>query len=227
MPDPTVLPEEVRALLDRSNRLGSDPAVTNYGGGNTSAKVTVTSPASGEPVELLYVKGSGGDLGTLTADGLAVLERDRLVGLDKVYRGVEHEDEMVGLFAYCGLGTAVPRRRSTPRCTRWSTTRTSTICTRTASSPWPAPPTARSWSTRSGAGRWRGCRGSGPAGSSAGAMRELSDREGVIGAVLGGHGLTAWGSTSQEVEERSLRIIREAAALPRGEVGRPSRSARS
>ena len=105
MPDPTVLPEEVRALLDRSNRLGSDPAVTNYGGGNTSAKVTVTSPASGEPVELLYVKGSGGDLGTLTADGLAVLERDRLVGLDKVYRGVEHEDEMVGLFAYCGHGS--------------------------------------------------------------------------------------------------------------------------
>ena len=79
--------------------------MTNYGGGNTSAKVTVTSPASGEPVELLYVKGSGGDLGTLTADGLAVLERDRLVGLDQVYRGVEHEDEMVGLFAYCGHGS--------------------------------------------------------------------------------------------------------------------------
>ncbi len=98
------LPEGVRQLLARSNRLGSDPAVTNYGGGNTSAKVTVTNPASGDPVELLYVKGSGGDLGTLKAGGLAVLERDRLVALDRVYRGVEHEDEMVGLFSFCSFG---------------------------------------------------------------------------------------------------------------------------
>jgi rhamnose utilization protein RhaD (predicted bifunctional aldolase and dehydrogenase) len=63
----TGLPSDVANLLERSNRLGSDPTVTNYGGGNTSAKVTVTSPATGEPVELLYVKGSGGDLGTLCA----------------------------------------------------------------------------------------------------------------------------------------------------------------
>ena len=65
--------------------------------------MTVISPASGEPVELLYVKGSGGDLGTLTADGLAVLERDRSGAT--AYRGVEHEDDMVALFAYCGHGS--------------------------------------------------------------------------------------------------------------------------
>ncbi|MBA3232497.1 MAG: bifunctional rhamnulose-1-phosphate aldolase/short-chain dehydrogenase, partial [Propionibacteriales bacterium] len=82
------LPDGVAQLLARSNRFGSDPAVTNYGGGNTSAKVMVTSPASNRPVELLFVKGSGGDLGTLRATGLAAIERDRLVGLDKVYRGV-------------------------------------------------------------------------------------------------------------------------------------------
>lgn len=99
------VPDAVGELLARSNRLGADPAVTNYGGGNTSVKVSVTSPATGEPVELLYVKGSGGDLGTLKAKGLAVLERERLVALDSVYRGVSHEDEMVPLFSYCSHGT--------------------------------------------------------------------------------------------------------------------------
>ena len=170
MPDPTVLPEEVRALLDRSNRLGSDPAVTNYGGGNTSAKVTVTSPASGEPVELLYVKGSGGDLGTLTADGLAVLERDRLVGLDKVYRGVEHEDEMVGavrlLRPRVGRCRAVDRhpdaRTGRPRARRPS-------APRQRHRPGLRRRRREAGRTRSGAGRSRGCRGSGRAGSWAGA----------------------------------------------------------
>ena len=156
MPDPTALPEEVRALLDRSNRLGSDPAVTNYGGGNTSAKVTVTSPASGEPVELLYVKGSGGDLGTLTADG-SRRARARPAGgpgpgLPR-RRARGRDGRPVRLLR--ATAPAVRRPRSTPRCTRWSSTRTSTTCTRTASSRWPAPPTARSWSTRSGAGRSR------------------------------------------------------------------------
>ena len=102
------LPEGVRQLLGRSNRLGSDPAVTNYGGGNTSAKVKVTNPASGDPVELLYVKGSGGDLGTLTAGALAVLERDWLVALDRVYRGVERNLTFLGAFGSRHLGDAEP-----------------------------------------------------------------------------------------------------------------------
>jgi rhamnulose-1-phosphate aldolase/alcohol dehydrogenase len=210
MPDPSPVPDEVRALVERSNRLGSDPTVTNYGGGNTSAKVTVTSPASGEPVELLYVKGSGGDLGTLTASGFAVLERDRLVGLDRVYRGVEHEDEMVSLFAFCahGSGGAAPSI-DTPMHALVEHAHVdhlhpdSVIALACAVDgeklveeiwggavawvPWKRP----GWEL----GR---------------TMRELSAKEGVIGAVLGGHGLTAWGSTSQEVEDRSLRIIREA-----------------
>ena len=93
----TELPSGVTELLARSNRLGSDPTVTNYGGGNTSVKVRQLSPATGAEVELLYVKGSGGDLGTLQAGGLAVLELDRVRALDGVYRGVDFEDEMVGL----------------------------------------------------------------------------------------------------------------------------------
>ena len=103
-------PPEVAELIARSNRLGSDPRNTNYAGGNTSAKGTATDPVTGEPVELLWVKGSGGDLGTLTAAGLAVLRLDRLRALTGVYPGVEREDEMVAAFDYClhGKGGAAP-----------------------------------------------------------------------------------------------------------------------
>jgi rhamnose utilization protein RhaD (predicted bifunctional aldolase and dehydrogenase) len=79
----------VAALVERSNRLGADPRNTNYAGGNTSAKGTETDPVTGEDVELLWVKGSGGDLGTLTESGLAVLRLDRLRALQAVYPGVD------------------------------------------------------------------------------------------------------------------------------------------
>ena len=204
------LPDGVEQLLARSNRLGSNPAVTNYGGGNTSAKVMVTSPATGQPVELLYVKGSGGDLGTLRATGLAAIERDRLVGLDNVYRGVEHEDEMVDLFPYCsfGPGGATPSI-DTPMhglvdlphvdhlhpdavialaCAADGEKLVQEIWGgKVAWVPWQRP----GWELGK-------------------TMAELSKQPDVIGAVLGGHGLTAWGETSDEVEQRSLRIIREA-----------------
>src|SRR5919206_4130111 len=101
---------EVQALIERSNRLGADPRNTNYAGGNTSAKGSATDPVTGSPVELLWVKGSGGDLGTLTEQGLAVLRLDRLRALQNVYPGVEREDEMVAAFDYClhGKGGAAP-----------------------------------------------------------------------------------------------------------------------
>ena len=100
----------VHDLIDRSHRLGADPRTTNYAGGNTSAKGAVTDPVTGRPVELLWVKGSGGDLGTLTEAGLAVLRLDRLRALVDVYPGVEREDEMVAAFDYClhGRGGAAP-----------------------------------------------------------------------------------------------------------------------
>ena len=110
------LPPEAAALLARSNRLGSDPRNTNYAGGNTSAKGSATDPVTGQPAELMWVKGSGGDLGTLTADGLAVLRLDRLRALTGVYPGVEREDEMVAAFDYClfGNGGAAPPCASPP-----------------------------------------------------------------------------------------------------------------
>ena len=140
------VPPEVTELLQRSNRLGSDPRNTNYAGGNTSAKGTVTDPVTGEPAGLLWVKGSGGDLGTLTAGGLAVLRLDRLRALTGVYPGVEREDEMVAAFDYClhgRQGGQRPPRRSTPRCTGWSTPRTWITCTPTRGSRSPPRPTAR------------------------------------------------------------------------------------
>ncbi len=101
---------QVAALLARSNRLGSDPTNTNYAGGNTSCKGDELDPVTGQPVDLLWVKGSGGDLGTLTEKGLAVLRLDRLRSMVGVYRGVEHEDDMVATFDFClhGRGGAAP-----------------------------------------------------------------------------------------------------------------------
>jgi rhamnulose-1-phosphate aldolase/alcohol dehydrogenase len=87
---------EPERLVYRSNLLGSDKRVTNYGGGNTSSKIMEKDPLTGEPVEVLWVKGSGGDVGTIKLDGFATLYMDKLRGLKKLYRGVEHEDEMVG-----------------------------------------------------------------------------------------------------------------------------------
>jgi rhamnose utilization protein RhaD (predicted bifunctional aldolase and dehydrogenase) len=98
------------ALVARSNRLGADPRNTNYAGGNTSAKGTALDPVTQQPVDLLWVKGSGGDLGTLTESGLATLRLDRLRALVDVYPGVEREDQMVAAFDFClhGKGGAAP-----------------------------------------------------------------------------------------------------------------------
>ena len=88
-------------LLYRSNILGSDMRVTNYGGGNTSAKVLETDPLTGEPVEVLWVKGSGGDIGSMKIDGFSTLYMDKLQALKSLYRGLAHEDEMVGYLPHC------------------------------------------------------------------------------------------------------------------------------
>ncbi|GAA4335118.1 bifunctional aldolase/short-chain dehydrogenase [Flaviaesturariibacter amylovorans] len=93
--------DEVGLLIYRSNLLGADLRITNYGGGNTSCKTTERDPLTGHDTEVLWVKGSGGDIGTLTRDGLAGLYVDRLHRLRKVYRGREHEDEMVELLQHC------------------------------------------------------------------------------------------------------------------------------
>jgi rhamnulose-1-phosphate aldolase/alcohol dehydrogenase len=93
--------DEVALLLYRSNLLGADLRLTNFGGGNTSCKTTELHPLTGAPTEVMWVKGSGGDLGTLKRSGLSALYMDRLLSLQQRYRGLAHEDEMVGLFGHC------------------------------------------------------------------------------------------------------------------------------
>jgi len=92
---------EVDLLLYRSNLLGTDLRITNFGGGNTSCKAMATDPLNGQQTEVLWIKGSGADLATMKRNGLASLYMDRLLGLRKIYRGLEYEDEMVGLLNHC------------------------------------------------------------------------------------------------------------------------------
>ena len=148
-------------LVARSNTLGADPRNTNYAGGNTSAKGTETDPVTGQPTELLWVKGSGGDLGTLTESGLAVLRLDRMRALVDVYPGVEREDEMVAAFDFClhgrggaspsidtGLGGSVSTRNSDARKVSTRASRPSAAFIQApASAPRERPVTT--WTTRS------------------------------------------------------------------------------
>jgi len=93
--------DEVALLLYRSNILGSDLRITNYGGGNTSCRTTEIDPLTGESKEIMWIKGSGGDIGTLTREGLAALYVNRLRSLKKSYKGLSDEDRLVGLFQHC------------------------------------------------------------------------------------------------------------------------------
>ena len=95
---------EAELLRYRSNLLGSDLRITNYGGGNTSAKLTQPDPLDGSAKQVLWVKGSGGDLGTIQTGGFATLYLDKLHGLENIYRGVAHEDDMAGMYPLCTFG---------------------------------------------------------------------------------------------------------------------------
>jgi rhamnulose-1-phosphate aldolase/alcohol dehydrogenase len=102
--------DEVALFIYRSNLLGADLRLTNYGGGNTSVKITDKDPLTGASSEVMWIKGSGGDIGTLTKSGCAALYLERLLNLENVYRGIEFEDEMVELFNHCifDLGSKAP-----------------------------------------------------------------------------------------------------------------------
>ena len=200
-------------LIARSNRLGSDPKNTNYAGGNTSAKGTATDPVTGEPVELLWVKGSGGDLGTLTEAGLAVLRLDRLRALVDVYPGVEREDEMVAAFDYTlhGKGGAAPSIDTAMHGLVDAAHvdhlhPDSGIAIATAADG--EELTAKAFGDRVVWVPWR------RPGFQLGLDIAEVKREHpeAIGAILGGHGITAWGDTSEEAEANSLWIIETAEA---------------
>ncbi|MEV4202387.1 bifunctional aldolase/short-chain dehydrogenase [Micromonospora globbae] len=212
---------EVQALIARSNRLGADPTTTNYAGGNTSAKGRDTDPVTGGPVDLLWVKGSGGDLGTLTEAGLAVLRLDRLRALVDVYPGVDREDEMVAAFDYClhGRGGAAPSIDTAmhglvdaAHVDHLHPDAGIAIAT-AADGP---ELTKEIFGDRVVWVPWR--RPGFQLGLDIAAVARANPQ--AIGVILGGHGITAWGATSEECEQRSLEIIRTAQAFL-DERGRP------
>jgi rhamnulose-1-phosphate aldolase/alcohol dehydrogenase len=212
-----IVTPEVDALLDRSHALGADPRVTNFGGGNTSSVVDVPDPVTGEPAEVLLVKGSGGDLGTLERSGLAQLRVDRVRALRGTYRGVDHEDEMFEAFDHCrwGSGGAAPSI---------DTAMHALVDARHVDHLHPDAVIALAASadgealTKECFGRdlawvpWR--RPGFELGLQIASL--AADNPGLRGVVLGGHGLTTWadtseacGATSFEMIERAERFIAE------------------
>ncbi len=212
-PVPTVHPAAAE-LLDRSHRLGADPRNTNYAGGNTSAKGSATDPVTGDDIALMWVKGSGGDLGTLEADGLAALRVDRLRALTAVYPGVEREDEMVAAFDHClhGKGGAAPSIDTAMHGLVDAAhvdhlhpdSGIALACAADGEKL-----TAECFGDTVVWVPWR--RPGFQLGLDIAAVKEANP--GAIGCVLGGHGITAWGATSRECERNSLHIIRTAEAF--------------
>ncbi|WP_411094254.1 bifunctional aldolase/short-chain dehydrogenase [Streptomyces sp. 021-3] len=211
----------VEALLARSRRLGADPRNTNYAGGNTSAKGADTDPVTGDSVRLMWVKGSGGDLGTLTENGLAALRLDRLRALAGVYPGVDREDEMVAAFDHClhGRGGAAPSIDTAMHGLVDAAhvdhlhpdSGIALACAADGEKL-----TAECFGDAVVWVPWR--RPGFQLGLDIAAVKEAHPE--AVGCVLGGHGITAWGDTAEECERNSLYIIRTAESFL-AERGRP------
>ena len=200
-------------LIGRSNRLGADPTTTNYAGGNTSAKGTDTDPVTGQPVELMWVKGSGGDIGTLTEKGLAVLRLDRMRALVDVYPGIDREDEMVAAFDYTlhGKGGAAPSIDTAMHGLVDAAHvdhlhPDAGIAIATAADG--EELTAKIFGEKVVWVPWR--RPGFQLGLDIAKIKAENPQ--AIGTILGGHGITAWGDTSDEAEQNSLWIIDTAQA---------------
>jgi rhamnulose-1-phosphate aldolase/alcohol dehydrogenase len=201
----------IEDLISRSNRLGADKRSTNFAGGNTSAKGAGKDPVTGDDVQLLWVKGSGGDLGTLRAKNLAVLRLDRLQALKNVYPGVDREDEMVAAFDYClhGKGGAAPSIDTAMHGLVDAAHvdhlhPDSGIAIATAADG--EALTIKIFGDKVVWVPWR--RPGFQLGLDIAAIKDANPQ--VVGTILGGHGITAWGATSEEAEANSQWIIDQA-----------------
>ncbi len=204
--------DEPGLLLYRSNLLGSDLRITNFGGGNTSAKLAMTDPLTKKPVTVLWVKGSGGDLGSMRRDGFATLYLDKLESLKGLYRGIAHEDEMVTLFNHCTFDL-------NPRATSIDTAlhgfvphvhvdhvhADAVIAIAACSNA--EQLTREVFGGALGFLPWQ--RPGFDLGLKLGDM--ASRHPEYVGVVLGGHGLFTWGETSKAAYQTTLRIIQQAA----------------
>jgi rhamnulose-1-phosphate aldolase/alcohol dehydrogenase len=206
----TLSPAEL--LLYRSNLLGSDLTVTNFGGGNTSAKLVERDPLSGGAVDVLWVKGSGGDIGSMKLDGFSTLYLDKLLGLESLYRGVEFEDEMVGFLPHCTFNLN-PRAASidTPLhgylpFKHVDHVHPDAIIAIAAASDGEAV-TQAIWGGTVG---WLGWKR--PGFDLGLRLRDyVAAHPHLRGVMLGGHGIICWGGTSAECYDNTISLINDAA----------------
>ncbi|MDB5436302.1 MAG: bifunctional rhamnulose-phosphate aldolase/short-chain dehydrogenase [Phenylobacterium sp.] len=211
-------------LLYRSNLLGSDLTVTNFGGGNTSAKLTETDPLTGEPTAVLWVKGSGGDLGSMALDGFSTLYLDKLLGLERLYRGVAFEDEMVGYLPHCTFDLN-PRAASidTPLhaylpFAHVDHVHPDAVIALAASSGGEAA-TQEIYGGTVGWLAWKR-----PGFDLGLRLRDyVASRPGLRGVMLAGHGIICWGDDSQGCYENTIDLVARAARHLNGRLaGRPA-----
>ncbi|MDP9136559.1 MAG: bifunctional rhamnulose-1-phosphate aldolase/short-chain dehydrogenase, partial [Pseudomonadota bacterium] len=199
-------------LLYRSNLLGADLRVTNFGGGNTSAKIEMADPLTHEPVKVLWVKGSGGDLGSMKLDGFATLYLDKLESLKGLYRGLDQEDEMVQNLNHCIFGLN-PRPPSIDTCLHGYVPRIhvdhvhADPVIAVAASEDAEALTREIYGREMGFLPWQ--RPGIDLGIKLGRMAE--DNPGYVGVVLGSHGLFTWADDAKSCYETTLRIINKAA----------------
>ncbi len=205
--------DEPGLLLYRSNLLGSDLRITNFGGGNTSAKIDGVDPLTGKTVKALWVKGSGGDIGSMKLDGFSTLYLDKLLGLRSVYRGLAHEDEMVALFNHCTFNlnpraTSIdtPLHGFIPRAHVDHVHADAVIAI--AASANAEALTREIYGEEMGFLVWQ--RPGFDLGLKLGDLAAASPR--LKGVVLGGHGLFTWGETARACYETTLAMINKASA---------------
>ncbi|MBL8789699.1 MAG: bifunctional rhamnulose-1-phosphate aldolase/short-chain dehydrogenase [Rhizobiales bacterium] len=214
--------DEPGQLLYRSNLLGADLRITNFGGGNTSAKVTHKDPLTGQDVTVLWVKGSGGDLGSMKLDGFATLYMDKLESLKSLYKSLDQEDAMVHALNHC-IFNLNPRAPSIDTCLHgyvpWAHVDHvhSDAVIAIAASADSEKLTRDIFGDEMGYLPWQ--RPGIDLGIKLGAMAAANPR--LVGVVLGAHGLFTWGKTAKESYETTLRIINKAASWLDKNVKRP------
>ncbi|MEE4454808.1 bifunctional rhamnulose-1-phosphate aldolase/short-chain dehydrogenase [Novosphingobium resinovorum] len=218
----TLSPAEL--LLYRSNLLGSDLTVTNFGGGNTSAKLEDVDPLTGEPVEVLWVKGSGGDIGSMKLDGFATLYQRKLLGLEAHYAGPDDDDKMVGYLPHCtfnlnGRAASIdtPLHSLLPFA-HVDHVHPDAIIALAASSGGEAA-TQAIWGGKIG---WLGWKR--PGYTLGVQLRDyVAANPGVEGVMLAGHGIICWADSAKACYEHTVELIAQAAAyLNAGLAGKPA-----
>ena len=202
----------VDLLLYRSNLLGSDLSVTNFGGGNTSAKIEQADPLTGVATQVLWVKGSGGDIGSINRDGFATLYLDRLLGLERLYRGPDHEDDMVAYLPHCTFGlNPRPASIDTPLhaflpYAHVDHLHPDAVIALAASSDGESA-TRRIYGDAVGWMAWKR-----PGFALGLRLRDhVAANPGQRGVILAGHGLICWGDDSRRCYDNSIDLIARAA----------------